>query len=195
MIKLFFNFLNYLFSLNTIEVTNFAKEGGDFFMLNTFIKLTNNNKKSFNKLKFIFMIFLLLGMNGWVFEQETLSGSKNNFTTIQIPSLSSPLGELEEENPDTDVSLIQNENSNEYTHISHIEDELSSPSVESKIMAPDSQTKDALWYYDNFTPEQRLNVRKAIDYAIPRDLIIENSYQLIGIKKIDYPYKDLSFIL
>ena len=42
--------------------------------------------------------------------------------------------------------------------------------------------EDAAWYYDNLTPEQRLHVRIAIDYAIPRDQIIESVLQGLGYK-------------
>ncbi|MHA2166198.1 MAG: ABC transporter substrate-binding protein [Candidatus Hodarchaeales archaeon] len=42
--------------------------------------------------------------------------------------------------------------------------------------------EDAAWFYDNFTPEKRLHVRKAIDYAIPRDQIIESVLQGLGSK-------------
>jgi ABC-type transport system substrate-binding protein len=38
------------------------------------------------------------------------------------------------------------------------------------------------WYYDNFTPEQRLHVRKAMDLAIPRDQIISSVLQGLGMK-------------
>ena len=40
----------------------------------------------------------------------------------------------------------------------------------------------AAWYYDNFTAEQRLHVRTAIDYAIPRDQIIDSVLQGLGYK-------------
>jgi ABC-type transport system substrate-binding protein len=40
----------------------------------------------------------------------------------------------------------------------------------------------AEWYYDNFTPEQRLHVRIAMDYAIPRDQIIASVLQGLGQK-------------
>ncbi len=40
----------------------------------------------------------------------------------------------------------------------------------------------AEWFFDNFTPEQRLHVRKAIDYAIPRDQIIEEVLDGLGTK-------------
>jgi ABC-type transport system substrate-binding protein len=42
--------------------------------------------------------------------------------------------------------------------------------------------EDAAWYYDNFTPEQRLHVRIAMDYAIPRDQIIDSVLQGLGSK-------------
>lgn len=38
------------------------------------------------------------------------------------------------------------------------------------------------WYFDNLTPEDRLNIRKAIDYAIPRDQIIEEVLHGLGVK-------------
>jgi ABC-type transport system substrate-binding protein len=46
--------------------------------------------------------------------------------------------------------------------------------------------KDAAWYYDNFTPEQRKHVRIAMDYAIPRDQVIDSVLQGLG-RKIASP--------
>jgi ABC-type transport system substrate-binding protein len=46
--------------------------------------------------------------------------------------------------------------------------------------------KDAAWYYDNFTPAQRKHVRLAMDYAIPRDQVIESVLQGLG-RKIASP--------
>ena len=37
-----------------------------------------------------------------------------------------------------------------------------------------AQRKDESWYFDNFTDEDRLNVRKAMDHAIPRQRIIDS---------------------
>lgn len=45
-----------------------------------------------------------------------------------------------------------------------------------------AERKDEVWYYENFTPEQRKNVRIAMDYAIPRDQIIASVLQGLGTK-------------
>ena len=37
-----------------------------------------------------------------------------------------------------------------------------------------AQRKDESWYFDNFTDEDRLSVRKAMDFAIPRQRIIDS---------------------
>ncbi|MHA2030955.1 MAG: ABC transporter substrate-binding protein, partial [Candidatus Kariarchaeaceae archaeon] len=148
-------------------------------MLDKFNISINYFKNYLNKFKFIFIIILLLGINGWIFEQKYSSNSNNDLSTRQILPLVSPLGE---KNIVTDDYTIRNEDFDEQTYPIGEENEFFSPIVETKVMAPDSQTKDAIWFYDNFTPEQRLDVRKAIDYAIPRDLIIETVLQGLGSK-------------
>jgi len=42
------------------------------------------------------------------------------------------------------------------------------------IVPVQAQRKDESWYYDNFTDEDRLHVRKAMDFAIPRQRIIDS---------------------
>ncbi|MHA1944536.1 MAG: right-handed parallel beta-helix repeat-containing protein [Candidatus Hodarchaeales archaeon] len=129
------------------------------------------NKNCLNKFKFLFIIILIFGMNGWAFEQNLLSNSNNDLSTRQIYPLVSP---LEEKNTETDDYTIQNENFEEQIYPIGEENENFSPFVETKIMAPDSQTKDAIWYYDNLTPEDRKKIRQAMDFAIPRDQIYSN---------------------
>ncbi|MHA2214826.1 MAG: ABC transporter substrate-binding protein [Candidatus Hodarchaeales archaeon] len=43
----------------------------------------------------------------------------------------------------------------------------------SPLTLPTGESKNATWYYDNLTPEDRRKIRQAMDYAIPRDQIIE----------------------
>ncbi|MHA2093616.1 MAG: right-handed parallel beta-helix repeat-containing protein [Candidatus Hodarchaeales archaeon] len=148
-------------------------------MLDTFNTVIICNKNYLKKFKFIFIIILLLGMNGWVFEQKILSNSKNDLSFRQISPLSSP---REEKNPETDISSIYNEDSFEQPYLFHNEDERDTLLVDQKIMASGSQMKDAFWYYDNLIPDDRKKIRQAMDYAIPRDQIINNIMNDTAIK-------------
>ncbi|MHA2203076.1 MAG: ABC transporter substrate-binding protein, partial [Candidatus Hodarchaeales archaeon] len=54
--------------------------------------------------------------------------------------------------------------------------------VRNQILSTNNDIKDLVWFYENLTPDDRRNIRQAMDYAIPRDLIITNIIQGYGEK-------------
>ncbi|MCK4848224.1 MAG: hypothetical protein KAT16_04295, partial [Candidatus Heimdallarchaeota archaeon] len=52
--------------------------------------------------------------------------------------------------------------------------------TQEKVLTTNSEKRDAVWYYDHLTAEDRLKIRAAFDMTIPRESIIDGILQGFG---------------